>query len=331
MNNFYRFQAETAAKEGAMILLQSCGYAAPGERILIVGDDETAEVAQLVLDAARDRTPAPNLMIIPALAMHGMEPPQEVAAAMLEADLILGLTAKSMAHTQARHDATQNGARYLSLPEYSMDLLSDPSLRVDFQAGGLLARALADRFSDGQTVQVRTAAGTDITLEISGREGNCCPGYVRNPGELGSPPDIEANISPIETASYGTVVVDGSIPFPGFGLLAAPVTLTVDGGRIVAINGEREITRRLEDLFASEDPAKTRILAECGIGLNKAAQLTGIMLTDEGAYGTMHFGFGSNATVGGLNDVAFHVDFVFRDATLLIDDELVIKHGAVVV
>jgi 2,5-dihydroxypyridine 5,6-dioxygenase len=330
MNEPKNFQAETTEREGAMILLHSCGHLAPDERVLIVGDNETSDVANLVFDAARESASSPNLLIIPALEVHGTEPPAEVAKAMLEADLILGLTSKSMAHTRARYVATQKGARYLSLPEYSMDLLSCPSLRVDFSTGGMLARMLADRFTEGRTVQVRTAAGTDISLEIAGRTGNCCPGYVEKPGELGSPPDIEANISPLETASHGVVVVDGSIPFPGFGLLAAPVTLSVDGGSIVGIEGEREIVHKLEDLFESVDPGKTRILAECGVGLNKAAQLTGIMLTDEGAYGTMHFGFGSNATVGGLNDVAFHVDFVFRDATLLIDDELVISCGALV-
>ncbi len=51
------------------------------------------------------------------------------------------------------------------------------------------------------------------------------------------------------------------------------------------------------------------------------------MLTDEGAAGTMHFGFGSNATVGGENDVQFHLDFVFRDATLLVDGNTLIRDG----
>ena len=31
------------------------------------------------------------------------------------------------------------------------------------------------------------------------------------PGELGSPPDIEANICPIESSTNGQVIIDGSI------------------------------------------------------------------------------------------------------------------------
>ena len=39
---------------------------------------------------------------------------------MLEADLILALTHKSLAHTKARSNACVKGARYLSLAEYSI-------------------------------------------------------------------------------------------------------------------------------------------------------------------------------------------------------------------
>jgi leucyl aminopeptidase (aminopeptidase T) len=83
----------------------------------------------------------------------------------------------------------------------------------------------------------------------------------------------------------------------------------------------------LERLFKTAGSDKALVLAECGVGLNEKAKLTGTMLTDEGAYGTMHFGFGSNATVGGVNDVAFHLDFVFRSPTLTVDGKTVLERG----
>ncbi len=48
---------------------------------------------------------------------------------------------------------------------------------------------------------MRTRAGTDIRIAIDGRIGNACPGCVLGPGDLGSPPDIEANVSPLENGS----------------------------------------------------------------------------------------------------------------------------------
>ena len=85
----------------------------------------------------------------------------------------------------------------------------------------------------------------------------------------------------------------------------------------------------LRALFALHGDSKSRVLAECGVGLNPAAKLTGIMLTDEGSLGTIHFGFGSNSTVGGTNEIAFHVDFVCRAATMFIDGALLIRKGQI--
>src|SRR5207249_9433424 len=70
-------------------------------------------------------------------------------------------------------------------------------------------------------------------------------------------------------------------------------------------------------------------LAECGVGLNDLAPVSGIMLTDEGAAGTMHFGFGSNFSIGGVNEVPFHLDVVMRDPTLRVDGAIVIERGEV--
>ena len=81
--------------------------------------------------------------------------------------------------------------------------------------------------------------------------------------------------------------------------------------------------------FAGVDSEKTRVLAKCGVDFNTLAELTGIMLTDEGVAGTMHFGFGSNNTVGEKIDVPFHLDFVFRNPSLIIDEKFLIDRGQV--
>ena len=46
---------------------------------------------------------------------------------------------------------------------------------------------------------------------------------------------------------------------------------------------------------------------------------------DEGAANCIHFGFGSNSTVGGKNEVSFHLDFVVKDADVKVDNKLIIK------
>lgn len=311
-------------------LVAQCGSLRKGERVTIVADESTIEIARLFASRSEQITEDVQLRSIPMASMHGQEPPVGVAEEMRNADLIFGLTRFSMAHTRARNEACNMGARYLSLPEYSYNLLRDPAVMTDYRGRAPVVRSFADAFTAGLSVRVTSELGTDIAIDIAGRTGNYCPGFVQGPGELGSPPDIEANVSPLETGSDGVVIVDGSIPCAEIGLLQSPVELRVRNGRIVRFDSEdRDIVNKLEHLFERVGSEKAYILAECGVGLNEAAKLTGVMLTDEGASGCMHFGFGSNATVGGLNEVGFHLDFVFRSPDLFIDERQMLSKGAV--
>jgi leucyl aminopeptidase (aminopeptidase T) len=312
-------------------LLANCGSLKPRERLLILCDETTADFAALFHKEAKRIAPGAELLQLPVGRMHGQEPPEDAARRMLDVDLIISLCQFSLAHTTARINAGKRSARFLSMPCYSWELLDNPALMVDYQKQAPIVRRVSELFSRAARVRVRTRAGTDIVLSAEGRAGNCCPGFVEKAGDLGSPPDIEANVSPVEDRSEGTVVVDGSITCPELGLLTTPVVLTVKNGRITRFESRNpEYVRILDQMF--EDPgSKRRVLAECGVGLNPNAQLTGTMLTDEGALGCIHFGFGSNFTVGGLNRVDFHLDFVFRQGTLEIDDLLVMQDGKLMI
>lgn len=312
-------------------LLIHCGTLRPDERVVVVFNDSSDAVGVMLAERAGQFTKRVELFQIPPLAVHGAEPPDYVAEAMVSADLIFGATTLSMAHTRARQRSAEAGARYLSLPDYSIDLLCDRSLRANFRGKKEVTQRLSDLFTAGHHVEVRTKNGTHVTFNIEGRFGNCCPGYVEGPGELGSPPDIEANVSPVETDSEGVIVVDGSVPCPEVGLLSMPITVRVKDGCITAFEGSERVTSVLRRLFKQVGSDKAYVLAECGVGLNEMATLTGQMLTDEGASGTGHFGFGSNATVGGTNDVPFHLDFVFRSPSLWVDGRVAIKDGELLV
>ncbi len=307
-------------------LLFHCGNLDKTDRTLILCDPGTRSIAEMFIHVANEKNQIVELMEIPALSNHGAEPPPYAADAMQASTLILSLCQYSLAHSQARLKAANTGARFLSLPLYDWTLLEDPSLHIDFKAQANLVRKFSQVFTEGTHVHVTTEAGTDIQLNITGRMGNYCPGFVERAGELGSPPDIEANVSPIENSAEGIVIIDGSITHPDFGLLQQPIELSVSHGRIVEFRGHQRQVDKLNTLFGLIDSPR-RVLAECGVGLNPAAKLTGIMLTDEGALGCMHFGFGANHTMGGLNRVDFHLDFVFRAATLKVNGQTLLQSG----
>lgn len=308
-------------------IIFNCGGLKQDDHVLIICDTSTREIADAFLSCAISVNPNVKLMEIPDLPNHGAEPVGYAKEAMCRASLILSLCRYSLAHSRARLDSSLMGARFLSLPLYDWSLLEDECLRIDYSAQAARVRKFADAFTAGQKIQVTTEAGTNIRLGITGRNGNYCPGLVKDAGDLGSPPDIEANVSPIENSAEGVVVVDGSITMPGFGLLVTPVELVVRSGKVVEFRSENaDYVKRLNLIFGEIDSLR-RVVAECGVGLNPAAKLTGSMLTDEGALGCVHFGLGSNYTVGGLNRVNFHLDFVFRDASLAVDGQQLLKLG----
>lgn len=320
----------SAAQRGAAHLCAHCGNLTPTDNSLILCQDSTYDLAMLVREASEKIGARTTVMLLPDVKIHGEEPPAPVAGAMLAADVIFCLTPMSLAHTQARFQATETGSRYLSLPDYSMAVMESPSLLADFKSLFEECDALGKVLDTGKTVRIQTDAGTDVTFSIEGRMANRAPGYVDKIGDLGSPPDAEVNVAPIETTITGRAVIDGSIPVREIGLLKEPVTLIFKDGAVVDVEGEPAMVETVNTMFDKVGP-KARIVGEFGIGLNPLAKLCGIMLEDEGTRGTVHLGIGSNATIGGLNHVAFHVDFIMRDAKVSVDGRAILDGDNILV
>ena len=315
---------------GAIHLLEKAGNTKRGETVLLVVDENTKNLADIFESAAKGL----GLSIVTCLTEvgknHGEEPIADVAAKMRTSTLIVALTTFSLAHSKARQEASASGARFLSLPQYSEALLSHEMVLVDYQGLSPRVKAVSETFTRGNTIHMSSAAGTDLTVDISGRFGNYCPGFVEDAGNIGSPPDIEANISPIESSASGVAVIDGSITHPSIGLLDSSVRIEfLEGVATDFSSGDPGLDKCLSELFQDEN-WRRRVLAEIGIGLNPAAELTGLMLSDEGALGTAHLGLGSNFYVGGKNLVDFHLDFVIRDVSLSVDNVPIMANGVFV-
>jgi len=300
-------------------ILFELGNLKSNETLCIITDDITKDVGTLFYKVAKKWKIDTKWFNIKPLRIQGQEPPKEVAFAMKKHDLILGMTKLSMAHTTAREVASQLGSRYLSLADYSINLLMNEAFEVNFKKLGKKAQKLAETFSKSKTLKIVTEKGTNLVMKIASRKGNFAPGYVNNQLLLGSPPNIEANISPIETESNGIVVVDGSVAIPEIGKLIEPLTLKIRNGYLKSIDGNHKTVKFLNGLFHTKG-RKSRLLAECGVGFNDRAKLCGKMLIDEGCYGSVHLGFGSNIVFGGINKIDFHIDFVFYATQLILDN-----------
>ena len=308
-------------------ILEACCAIVPTDHVLILCDENTEDIATIFYKESCNFSKQVNLLKIPKMQSHGKEPNDMVVESMCSSTLIISICTYSLAHSQARMKSSNVGARFLSLPLYSWELLEDNCIFADYKSQSSLVRYFSDAFTAGNCIHVTSSIGTDLTLDIGNRYGNYCPGFVANAGDLGSPPDIESNVSPIENKSNGRIVVDGSITCPEIGLLTTPVTLDVINGKVIKVSSDRSDYVNIIEKMLCELGSSKRVVAECGVGLNPLAKLTGSMLTDEGAIGCVHFGLGANNTVGGKNKVDFRLDFVLREPNLIIDNTLMIKEG----
>ena len=315
---------------GAIRLARINAGLKPEERALIVCDTDNLALAKVLAYAVKSIGAEYSICIMEPRTTHGENPTDAIAAAMQEADVIFAPTRFSLSHSEARIRANENGARFISMPDYSRDMMKKGgALDADFLGIYETVKSLQKILTDAGEIKITTDAGTNMTVQAAGRFGNEVSGVCREPGTWGSPPNIEVNVSPIEDESSGVVVVDGSIPMPEIGVLREPVILKIKKGKIIGYSGGAAAETFRALLKTEENPANDT-LAEFGIGLNDRAVLKGSMLEDEGAYGTCHFGFGFNKDQGGESDASVHIDCVFREPDVVVDGKKIIQKGVLI-
>ena len=256
-------------------------------------------------------------------ASHAAEPPAAVAAAMLQADVVLAPTIQSLSHTAARKAATEAGTRIATLPGVTEEMLARV-MSADMEGLRRRGRAVADLLDAADEARITCPNGSELTLSLEGRVAIADAGELGNRGAFGNLPCGEGFIAPV--GAEGRLVVDGTIA--GIGVPNEPVELEVTGGHLASASGEEGA--RLMALLSEHGPDGTSI-AELGIGTNEKAVLTGNVLEDEKILGTAHVAFGASAAIGGTVQVPVHLDCVVMRPEVTIDGQTIVRDGELLV
>jgi leucyl aminopeptidase (aminopeptidase T) len=306
-------------------VIEDCVAVKEGEDVVVVCNPATQDLAERLRLGAEAVGAEAVLAVMSEREQHGVEPPQSVAAAMLEADVLLVPTVQSLSHTAARRAATDAGARAATLPGVTEEMLARV-MGADMDELRRRGHLLADLLTAGGEARITSADGSDLRLNIEGRTGIPDAGELGEPGAFGNLPCGEGFISPHHDSGGGKLVVDGVIA--SIGIPDEPVELTVEDGQLVGATGEmgEELMRQLTAAGADG----TRV-AELGIGTNEKAILTGELLEDEKLLGTVHVAFGASAGIGGEIQVPVHLDCVVMKPTLTIDGREVVRDGELLV
>ena len=304
-------------------VVSECLGVKEGEEVLVVSDPATQPLGQRLRDEAAGIGAEAVLAVISERPSHGAEPPRTVAEAMAAADVVMAPTVQSLSHTAARKRATDAGARCATLPGVTEEMLARV-MSADMEGLRRKGHAVAEALDRASEAQVTDANGTDLRLDLSGREAIPDAGELTEPGAFGNLPCGEGFISPAR--AEGTLVIDGSLA--GIGLAEEPVELVLEGGHLTSARGGQGMA--FMELLTAHGEEGTNI-AELGVGTNERAILTGEILEDEKIAGTIHIAFGASAGIGGTVQVPVHLDCIVMRPTLELDGEAIVRDGELLI
>lgn len=313
--------------QGARIIVQQWLQAKPEHVLHFITDETKLREAEAFLAAAEQCGAVPKLTVLSSGSVQSGSTVEEMKRVMSYADAVVGATTDSFITSNAVRYALRRGTRFLSLPLSTNDgssLLENDFLRMNPAAAARLGWYMKQALQWGSSVHITTALGTDLRLSVKGRKAGLFCGLAPRSGTISSA-SFEIYVPPVETATDGTVVLDGSMGY--IGLVTEPLTLRFRSGYLSEI-ADTPSGRRLREYIDGFSDPEMLCAAELGIGLNRLSRCRGASyIEDESTYGTFHIGLGRNLALGGKHDAAGHFDIVTHAPTIRVDGKIIMQDG----
>ncbi len=219
--------------------------------------------------------------------------------------------------------ARQLGLTLIEMEETLMPALAASKEELQQEIGRVLGAV-----KDGQIITIRSGENHELHLELGDRAWLDDDGYIDEADQLRG-----AIVSNLPTgAVYTTVLEDktqGRIWLPK-AKAAQDVVLHFDAGRVIDI----EAAYGAEALKATLDShtGESRRVGHLGLGLNPYLKRPiGWTLADHLIHGYLWISLGENRYMGGQNESSLNVDYPIPNATLMVDNQLIVSEGKVVV
>lgn len=306
---------------GAKSLVEVSLGVKPEETVMVVVDESRLAVGLALVEACRFLGATGFLTVVP-VPTGGVEPPEPVVSAMLDADVVILATAHSLSHTVARRRANRSGTRVASLPGVTEAMLAAGCLTANHEE---MEEAMAQayrRLRKAKLLRLTTPPGTDLALAVAGRSWiTDDTGLCRTRGAFATFPAGELLVAPLEGSAEGALVVD--LYFHGF--LRNAASVTVREGYAVRVEGAREAEEAMDGAGH-----EGRHLGCLGLGFNPTARLRDEPLEAQKALGVLHVGFGDNLALGGEVGCGLRVDALVKGVTVEADGKVVLEKGKVV-
>lgn len=315
-------------KVAATKLLNEVMLAKAGHMIVLTADmNSDFQVINSVYAAAQEIGAVPITIIYPSEINRGNDVPQPVSDAICASDLWIEFAEGYALYAPVRYKANSKGVRMSTLTGMDADFFVRSIGRVDYQSllqFGLSIREVVER---ARSFEVTSPKGTKFSgsatthVKLSGKPDPSKGSVVTLIGTL--------NWICEEGSLNGTLVFDGSIwPPADLGLLKDPVTMTVEKGVVIKIEGGKESSTFQRWLDELGDQSMRRI-AHLTLGYHPNVRAPrGKSLEDERLYGGFQIGMGTQAPVfGGKWKAKSHTDCVMNAPNIFFDGKPLVRGG----
>ena len=319
---------------GARNAIRVCLRLEPEERITIITDEATVEIAA-ALQAEVEDVGAEYAVFI--LENYGERPLKGMPQIVLD-DLAQSQVSIFAAQTQPGELGSRmqmsdvvnkRHIRHAHMVNINREIMLE-GMRADFRAIDALSQRLVERARVAKHIACRTSRGTDFEAEFSPKLKWLKTSGIISPEKWGNLPGGEIFTSPANT--NGMFVVDGVVGdylCQKYGdLHNTPIIIEVKDNRIVDLRCDnRELLADFQ-AYTNTDENSNRV-GEFAIGTNTACtRVIGNILQDEKIPG-VHIAFGHPyAEHTGANwKSKTHIDCVGRDFNIWFDGEQVMESG----
>ncbi len=272
----------------AQVVVQDVVKVKKNERVLIIANPATTEIAQDLYSASCEAGAVTTLMFQPDKTSFDNANPEVLAAIASGPEVCFSISniklGKDPAATATPYIA-EDGQKFTHIFDYLLDgkktmrgvwtpgITPDMMKRtaaIDYKELQSRCALLTDIFKGAVSVRVTAPAGTNLLIPVNGRSLLSDDGDFSKPGKGGNIPAGEVFISPVVGGSQlkaadgsvleqqsdgceGVIVYDGSMTFSdGDSILETPIKCKVEKGYVTDISGGAEAKRLLKTILEAE-------------------------------------------------------------------------------
>ena len=283
----------------------------------------------IVLPTPRNRHPVPVRSTGASEVIGKLAP---VVAALGQAGFVVDCTIEGLMHAPETPAILKAGARILVIsnehPEALERMAPDSRLEARVRAAARLLRG-------SKRMTVTSAAGTDLTVDMTGAQTVGVWGWTDKPGTLAHWPGGIVVSFPGNGTVNGTLVLDrGDINLTFKRYLESPVRLTLAADYVTEVAGDGLDAALTRSYLAAWGDREAYAVSHVGFGMNPAARYEALAMYDRSdcngtelraVAGNFLFSTGANEFAGRYT--AGHFDLPVMRTTIAIDGHEIVKAG----